>query len=343
MKAEQTPHMKDIASMANVSPSTVSMVLNNRGDEFRIAPATQQRILAIAKELGVSAGRHGKGKPAKHDSRLWSIFSPNNFDRGPTAQFFRGVNRYLRENLLAYEAVIFPFERGHLSDKAEWLSSHSFSGAFLTALNDDDLEFIQRSNFDIPLVLFNRTLPNRYSVSTDEYATGQHAMEHFLSHGRTRFALIAPSYSSRSMSLRIVGFQDKFYSQQSTKSGSVVLPIQAAEDNAQGGFAAMQAILSGAIVPDAVFVLQNNMVSGVVNALRQKGLAIPEQVEIITNGDAPINALLNPSITSFDVPTERMSHDCAMLLHTAIRNHILCDNVNRTYDAELVCRQSSPK
>ena len=140
-----------------------------------------------------------------------------------------------------------------------------------------------------------------------------------------------------------MGFQDRFYSQTHNSVNAVILPIQIAEDNTEGGFGAMQAYLRGGTVPDAVFVLHDNMVAGVMKAIQDHGLIVPDDVEIISIGESNINTLLQPTISSFSGPTEQMSYDCAMLLHTAIRDGVLSDNVNRSYNAELICRESSPE
>ena len=50
-KEESTVQIKQIAEAAGFSQSTVSIVLNGRGDEMRISQATQQRIISIAREM----------------------------------------------------------------------------------------------------------------------------------------------------------------------------------------------------------------------------------------------------------------------------------------------------
>jgi len=342
---EKTPrvNIKDIAAAAGVSPSTASVVLNNKGNEFRISPETREKVLDTARQMGYRQTQRTRQKYSARSKSLWCMFSPTSFDRGPTAQFFAGVNNYLRSNHLPIETVIFPFERGRLCDKADWISRSFTSGAIMTALNDDDMDFIQNTDFDISIVLCNRTARNYYSVSTDEYATGQHAMAHFVKRGHRRFGLISPNYSSRSLSLRIVGFRDRFQSYGFDPDGACIAPIAYGDDSYEGGFAAMKAILDGTERPSAILVLNDIMVAGVLHCIQQNGYSVPGDFEIISNGNTAINTLLFPTITSFSVPTEQMSYDCAKILHNAIENGILSDNVNRIYDAELVFRQSCPE
>ena len=47
--------IKDIARIANVSPSTVSFVLNGKAREMKVSPVTEQRILEIVTATGARA------------------------------------------------------------------------------------------------------------------------------------------------------------------------------------------------------------------------------------------------------------------------------------------------
>lgn len=342
MKTQKTVSVKEVAKESGVSPSTASIVLNNKSAEFRIAPETRDKVLETAKRLGYRPSRRMKRSDTACPRALWCIFAPTNFDTGPTALFFQGVQHYLDQSGLAIEIILFPFERGQLHLKRQWISSHFVRGAIMTALSDEDVAFVQDMEFDIPIVLFNRTARHCYSVTTDEYTAGQHAMEHFIRRGHERFALISPNYSNRSLSLRSVGFQDAFQKHAFHQSSAAILPTAFGENSYEGGYAAVSALLSQEKRPTALFVLNDHMVGGALHCLQQRGLSIPEDMEIITYGNTAINTLLLPTITSFAVPTEVMSFHCAKILHDAQENGVLTDNVNRSFDAELIFRQSCP-
>ena len=55
------PTRKDVAELAGVAPSTVTIVLSDRGSELRIAPATQERVQRAAKQLGYYPNRLIRG------------------------------------------------------------------------------------------------------------------------------------------------------------------------------------------------------------------------------------------------------------------------------------------
>ena len=75
--------MQAVAKMAGVSHSTVSLILNGRGKELRIADETCQRVMKVAKELNYEANyfaRSLKGKSTHTIAILWFFSGPHSED-----------------------------------------------------------------------------------------------------------------------------------------------------------------------------------------------------------------------------------------------------------------------
>lgn len=341
MERPKKVSIKDVAQQSGVSPTTVSVILNDRWEEFRIAPATRDHVLATARRLGYRSTRSAKPRKLTTPARLWCVFAPVDFHTGPTSGFFQGVREYAKGNHLEVETVLFPYERGRLVDKAPWISSAFTSGAIMVGLDDEDVAFLEEAALDIPVVLFNRVAKRCSSVNIDDYVVGQSAMRHFLSRGRTRVAVVSPEYSSRPLSLRAVGLMDELHQALGAEASDTVQQVRA-ENSYAGGYSAAQSLLADPQPPSAIFVLNDQMVGGVMQCLQANGLTVPDDVDVISYGDTPINSILRPTVTSFAVPVEQMSYDCARTLHQATRHPQVMDNVGRVYDAELVVRQSSP-
>jgi LacI family transcriptional regulator len=333
--------IKDVAQQSGVSPTTVSVILNGRWEEFRIAPATRDQVTETARRLGYRPTRSAKLRSGTTPARLWCVFAPVDFHTGPTSGFFQGVREYTKSNHIDIETVLFPYERGRLVDKAAWISSAFTSGAIMVGLNDEDVAFLEGAEFDIPVVLFNRIAKRCSSVNIDDYGVGQNAMRHFLRRGRTRVAVVSPEYSSRPLGLRTVGFTDELQQARGAEASDAVRQVRA-ENSYAGGYSAAESLLTGPRPPSAIFVLNDQMVGGVMQCLQANGLTVPDDVDVISYGDTPINSILRPTVTSFAVPVEQMSYDCARTLHQATRHPQVMDKVGRVYDAELVIRQSSP-
>lgn len=332
--------LTQVALKSGVSTTTASMVLSDRWQEFRIAPATRDQVLAAAGELGYVA-KAPKAK-ASQRPRLWTIFAPLDFDAGPTSEFFRGVYTYIADEGLDIETVVFPFERDRLCDKAAWMRPDFSSGAIMIGLSDEDLAFLESSDFGIPIILVNRVAKNWPSVVTDDYEVGNRVMRHFEARGLSRVAMIMPDYSTRSQSLRAVGFQDTFRELR-RESGAAEIPQARAANDYSGGRSAVEQLLPHLARSTGIFVLYDHMVGGVIHALQENGFAVPNDIEVVSYGNSTVNALMRPSVTSVAAPISQMSRDCARALHQASTVAADMGNFSRFHDVEIIFRESSPE
>lgn len=333
---------KKIADITGVSPSTVSMVINNKGEQFRIAAKTCERVLQAAQELGYQHVARTRHKKKDFSSKIICAFCPLEFDRGPTFQVYAGFHRYLKDHGVFYDILLFPYEVGKLYEKVEFMSSDFTIGAVMLALGQEDSEFIESSQFDIPIVLYNRIANGYCSVLSDDYDAGFKAMNHFIRRGHRKFALVSPNYSSRALSLRQVGYWDKLKSS-SFKADEVQLLAPAfGDDSDAGGYAAMEEILRAPVTPTALFAPSDNMVSGIVRCIHEHNLKVPADIEIISYGNKNVNYIIEPGISSFAPPINDMSYHCMKILHNAIVSGTKPDNAKLSFEAACVFRESSP-
>lgn len=331
--------LQDVADRARVSSTTASLVLSGRAEEFRIAAATRDAVLEAAQRLGyVRRVTQRSGRRATPP--LWILFAPTDFESGPTQQFFDGVQGYLVENKLQVDCIILPFKRGHLDEKRQWLSPAFARGAIMAGLTDEDVAFIDANEFELPIVLANRTARGCASVVVDDYGAGQQAMGHFLARGLSEFVVVTPQHTSRALSMRTIGFTDAF--QQS--GGDAVSAVQRCRADVydEPGFAAALDALTPPTGPVGYFVLNDQMVGGLSGWLRQHGRSVPGDAEVVSYGDSPINTVVRPAVTSLRVPSHEMSVECARTLQQAIRHHGSMIGATRSFATELVTRESSP-
>ncbi len=334
---------KEVAEEIGVSPSTVSIVLNNQGDKYRISPDTQKRIMRAAEDIGYKHSNRRRRRKKTYSKEIIGIFCHHDFSRGPTSDLYTGVKKRIQEAGLEYEVIVFPFNDGNLHEKEKWLSSGFMAGAVLIALEEEDLDFLESKSFDIPLVLFNRTAEGYSSVMIDNYALGSKAMSIFIERGHKIFGVVSSNYSSRSISLRNFGFKDRLKEQGGNNNGMYCLPVVYDEETDQGGYRAMNSIFVSGKIPTAIFVPIDDMVSGVVRRIHESGLKIPEDVEIISYGNKDINVVVEPNISSFETPTEDMGYSSARILFDYIEKGTLSDSIKISFEAECIFRESCPE
>ncbi|MBC3761415.1 LacI family DNA-binding transcriptional regulator [Quadrisphaera oryzae] len=332
--------LRDVAEKARVSSTTASLVLSGRAQEFRIADATRDTVLETARSLGYVRAT-SKRRSSTAAPPLWSVLLPSDFEAGPSTLFVRGVQQYVDAGKIQVDVVVVPFERGRLSDKRAFASSSFSRGVIMVGLTDEDVAFVDGADFDVPVVLFNRAASGCASIVVDDYDAGQQVAQHFLTRGLERFAVLAPPHTSRALSMRTIGFLDELRRARGGDPVGQVQQVVGDAGDAEGYRRALGQLDVGG-GRTGVFVLNDQMVGGLVNHLAELGVPVPDRVELVSYGDNPINTVVRPTVSSVAVPADRASTECARTLHHAVGNREAMVDVTRLFGTHLVLRESSP-
>lgn len=331
--------LKQIAEAAGVSLSTTSMVLNNKGNENRIALETQERIKQAARELGYCPRMRNRPDERKTPIPI-GIFQPTDLERSPLPQFFTGAMKCIEERALNFELMVVLYKRGALEEKRYLLSTEKyFRGVVVLGMAVEDVRFLQQLESRIPVVIFNREVKGYHSVKIDDYEVGQYACNHFLKRGHRNLSLVMPDYSSKSLSMRLVGYMDRFYEFQGNREQAPA--VIKAENTEEGGFDAAKDLLALPDFPTAVFVSNDEMMQGLIRGLEEGNKKIAKDIEVISFGNRPVNIWNHPQITSFSYPVENMAYDCMQILYSEIEEGPTVP-VMRNYVAECIFRESCP-
>jgi len=151
--------LQEIAAKANVSVSTVSIVLNNRGDQLRIAKATQERIHKIAKEVDYTPNIYARKlrKSAKNGAnKVVGVFWSLNILDESLGYFFSSANKEIVDNQYRIEFSIHFFQPGHLGEVEELQDPWRFNGLIFFGLRTEDARLLESYHMDIPVVISNK-------------------------------------------------------------------------------------------------------------------------------------------------------------------------------------------
>lgn len=107
--------IKQIAERVGLSPSTVSIVLNGRGDEMRISKESQRRVLEAAKEMSyrpAGNARHPRTIAEDQAEKTVGVFWNENFGEDTMSRYFSGLFKASEENHYDVEFVVKMFRNG---------------------------------------------------------------------------------------------------------------------------------------------------------------------------------------------------------------------------------------
>lgn len=295
--------VRELARQLNLSSGTVSFVLNGRGDEMRIAAATQKRILDAASAAGYSQIEYS------HDISRIALYYPVSVRTNLVTLVMNSIHRDVLYDDLEVELVPQPFNYGRLSKRAYLLNKKQCDGAIIVDLSEKDVTFLLHHDFQIPIVLFNHWTSKYSAVCIDSYEAGRKAADIFEGHNIKKAGIISPCECSKEVSLRCIGFLDEC-----RKNGIAVTHRLDVEESAEGGRQAAQRILESQELPEGLFIQANTSAASAVDYFSSYGVRIPEQLKIISFGNTPIAAMTKPSLTNICSPAEEMSSACAKLV-----------------------------
>jgi DNA-binding LacI/PurR family transcriptional regulator len=322
--------IKDIAKAAGVSPSTVSRALN---DHPRISEETKNRVRRLAEEMEYTPSLLARSLVMRDTATIGVVIT-------------RASDPFLTHLVTSIEEVA--QEQGY-----SILMSSSYTdpdreleviGAFhgrrtsgiIVIGSQVDTDYLQmRDRFPLPIVLTNcRTYP--YSVSTDNVAGARQAAEHLIRLGHRRIAYIGNQRSYRTNLDRLTSCQQVLAENGIPLDERMVVD---GDGTLRGGEGAVRNLLSQTQLPTAVFCFNDMTAIGVLSALQEAGVPVPEEVSIVGFDDVDYAAHCHPRLTTVRQPTDLMGQRLIHMLLELVREQE--DVGPEVLPAELVIREST--
>jgi LacI family transcriptional regulator len=292
------PTMIDVASEARVSQTTVSLVLNH-ADGARLSPATRERVIKAAANLGNQPVRRG-GAPAASAATTIG-FVCDEFSTDPwTAIGLDGV----REKAWAHGLTVTVMAtRGDADMEAAALAQLAalpLAGLVYATINTrlvEDPAWTSRS----PVVLLNCHAAGGAlaSIVPGEVAGGHAATDVLIRAGHRRIGYINGEAGMEAARHRLRGYRQAL--------ATADLPfdpglVREGNWQALSGYEAARALMALEAPPTAIFCANDLMAVGCYDALRELGLRIPGDVAVMGYDDREIAEQLHPPLTTVLLP-----------------------------------------
>jgi LacI family transcriptional regulator len=286
----------DLARHAGVSIATVSRVFSGRG---RVAEGTRARVFAAADELGYEPNVSARSL-ARKSTQLIAVVVPM-----LTSYFFMEVIRGVRTQLAqhGYDLLVFASRSPEQVDGqlGRALQKGRADGVLLcsTPLTSQRVASLKAAGG--PVVLADTVHPAFDSVAVNNREGGYTATKHLLDRGYARVALIAPHAVSVPGAERRAGYEAALHEAGRALDERYVVAC-AADDlhgyTPEAGYAAMQDLLARAPRPDAVFAASDVQALGVLRAIREAGLRVPDDLALVGFDDIQTSAYVGLSTLS---------------------------------------------
>ncbi|QCB95163.1 LacI family DNA-binding transcriptional regulator [Cellulomonas shaoxiangyii] len=337
--------MSDVARRAGVSKMTVSNVLNGR---TRVGEATRRRVLEAVDELGYEINLTARRLRAGRVDTV-ALIVPR-FDHTYFAElatsFATEVANHGRHLVVAQSGAS---KEGELSELS-LARLRQYDAVVLSAvgLTYDEVDSLSSTQ---PLVLLGeQDVPQRFDhVSIGNAEGARLAVRHLLGRGARRVAVVdgpsvgpagtgAPGGLDPTSGLRTQGWRTAHADVGLVPDERLVLG--GALYTAQGAREVVLRALAAGLAPDAVFAVTDDMAYGVLAALHDAGLRVPQDVAVVGFDNLRGSEFAVPGLSSVDPGRDWIARQAVSVIERRLAGEAF-EPVRLTTPVELVVRGSS--
>ena len=284
----------DLARLANVSPGTVSRVLNNRD---RVKPETRESVLRAAAVLNL------KPQASVRNREIVILSEPTYPDRfgGYSATLTAHLSYAFSRRNIGVLLPLNPFEE---------LPTKFFDGIVVVTQDKALRELVAELEKRMPVVHIDKfpVDPAEYIVCSDHYSAGYMAARHFIDRGKRRPAFLGGNYFPFAERLR--GFRKalaeadlpideqrtSLFGPESNHVSVVTRIVRAGADSIYAPGSSFEAL-------ECLHILSYVM-----------GLKVPQDIALIGGENERVSALLNPPLSTIEEPLRDMAEQVVAML-----------------------------
>ncbi|WP_249313571.1 LacI family DNA-binding transcriptional regulator [Congzhengia minquanensis] len=336
--------MQDVAKLAGVSQSTVSFVFS--GADMRISESTKQKVFEAASELGFVPRGKLKNYHKVSDSVL-ALLVPN-----MSNLYYPALAKEVDEIAAAkgYGLIVINTNRSETKEARYFklLISLKVAG-ILYGFTPAAGEMETARRLGLPVAIVGETEPGTAAdcVSLNSGLAGELLAEHLLHFGHKKIAVItAPKHSiTLSRKRRIDGMKRVLSGRAEliVISGDTEQEMEHANYEIELGYQKTKELFEiGGGRPTAVVGINDMTAIGILKALQELGLKVPEDVSCAGFDNLPVSEFVSPALTSVDHLTAQRTRQAIDLIDDKINKRNKYP-VTVDFQPRLVVRSSTQK
>jgi LacI family transcriptional regulator len=307
-KKTTTPTIIDVARESGVSYSTVSRALN--GYEF-VKPSTREKVLEAAQKLGYVPNQQARSL-AGGRSNLIGILVPT-LDNSYIGEVIRGIDEELAKS--NYNLILYTTHRhsGKESTYVATIMNGAADGVLLIAplISTAYLDALHQQHFPYVLIDQSDTSEKSPIINATNWQGAYDATQYLIELGHRRIGFITGLMELAGATARLEAYRAAL--------SDYHLPFRAelvaqGDFREQGGYSAAQKLLNLPEMPTAIFASNDLSAFGAMDAIRERGLRIPEEISVIGFDDIPQASLVYPKLTTVRQPLDQMGRVAVKML-----------------------------
>ena len=311
--------IKDVAKISGVSPSTVSRVISNNP---RISDATKKIVREAMKKLGYHPNAIAQSLVNRSTSTI-GIVMPQSTERAFLNPFFpqalSGISSAAHEKNYCLLLSTGSTEEEQLISIENIINGGRVDGIIImySSVNNVILEAIKELN--TPIVIIGKPLEGADEilyVDNDNIEASRSVTNKLIKNGHKKIAYISGPFEFVVSLDRLDGYRNSLLENKVDFDRQL---IGEGDFTQQGGYECMKRILQHEDRPTAVVVTDDIMAFGVIEAVKEVGLNIPKDIEIISFNNIPLAKFCSPALTSVDIDAYSLGFQASKLIIEQIK------------------------
>jgi LacI family transcriptional regulator len=293
--------IRDVARLAGVSISTVSLALNDTGP---VSAETSERIRQAAKTVGYAPNQVAQTLKSGRSKLIGMIVGDI------SNPFFSRLLREIERRVLDHGHLIIALDSATDPDRERFildaLSAQRVAGVVLASHGNGPDYTAHIRRLKMPIVLIDHKVEGIEAdfVGTDNFLTSAMLTEHLIRLGHTRIAHVSGKLGLWTTMQRIQGFRSTMTAAGLPIDESLIVDGDYLHENAYGE---VLRLLTRHDRPTAIVAANNVMALGALQAINDLGFKCPSEVSLAGIDDVPWSAVIQPRLTTALQPVESLA------------------------------------
>lgn len=309
--------LKDIARKVGVHPSTVSRVLSGKYENFNVSTETRNLIINTAKAINYVPNETARSLRLKKTHTIGLII-PDILNPLFTG-LARSIGNACEKN--GYSFIVCNTDEVQAKEikYIEMLKSRGTDGMIIVPVQEQKSHIEKLKNDNYPFVLAIRHFED---IETDTVITENagdvfKAVEYLVKLGHRRIAFVGGHQASFAIQQREQGYRQALRKYNINIDHDLIVGSQF---TAESGYLAAKQILSLPAKPTAFLISSNVIIVGVLEAIFEAGLSIPDDVSVIGFADLSATPYLSCPLTTISQPVKQLGRRAVELLFKQIQS-----------------------
>ncbi len=317
MAKKSVANIRELADFIGLSITTVSRVLNGKAETYRISSKTKERVLKAAKEHNYIPNKIARGLKTDKTETLGLIIPDI------ANPFFADIAKSIEMEARSKNFSILLFDSNEdINVERELfnlLQGHKVEGIIIAPVGTEFEHLVEVYETGLPMVIIDRYFPDvdLPYITSDNYQGAFDAVNHLISMGHKNIACIQGIKDSQPNKERVLGYIQALKKHHIPLDKSFIIGENFSTEN---GYKQTRILFSQDEPPTAIFALSNLISLGVIKALTEIGLKIPEDVSLISYDEQPYSAFMETPLTTIEQKKSEMGQLAVNVIINKIEN-----------------------